>query len=70
MKSWIDQTETHHDKDCYMEFNYVGDTMFSISNSQPSDKYLVQITAMGLYFYTDNVEMAYNVVKSILFLEK
>lgn len=70
MKSWIDQTETHHDKDCYMEFIYVVDTMFSISKARHSDKYFVQITSMGLYFNTDSFKMAYDVVKSILFLEK
>lgn len=66
IKSLADRTETHYNKDCYIEFNYVGDTMFSISNSQPSDKYFVQINAIGLYFNTDSFKMAYHVVKAIL----
>lgn len=70
MKSWIDRTETHSDKDCYMEFNWVGDVMFSIAKARYSNKYLVQITSMGLYFYTDSVKMAYDVVKAILVKEK
>ena len=70
MKDWVSKSEVHSDKDCWMEFNWVGDTMFSISKSRHNDKYFVQIAGEGLFFNTDSVRMAYDIVKSILIKEK
>ena len=56
----------YSDKDMIMLSCYVGDVMYSICSKKYSSDYMVQCTKLGIFFKTDNPDMAHRIMKMAL----
>lgn len=62
----LTEQKFYSDRDMTMLSCYVGDVMYSICSKRCSSDYLVQCTELGIFFRTDDLDMAHKIMKMAL----